>query len=44
MLFYKGTTFGGPWGVPIVEMWKAEVYSWMPKEIPEPPKEEQGDV
>ena len=37
---YKGTTFGGPWGVPIVEMGKAEVYAWKPKEIPEPPKEE----
>lgn len=36
---YKGTTFGGPWGVPIVAMGKAEVYAWKPKEIPEPPKE-----
>lgn len=36
---YKCTSFGGPWGVPLVEMGKAEVYAWMPKKLPEPPKE-----
>lgn len=36
---YKGMTYGGPWGVPMIEMGKAEVYAWMPKELPEPPKE-----
>ncbi len=37
---YKGTTYGGPWGVPMVEWGDAEVYAWMPKDFPEPPKEE----
>lgn len=40
---YKGTIYGGPWGVPMVEMGKAEVYAWMPKEMPEPPKEEKDN-
>ena len=38
---YKCTSFGGPWGVPLVEMGKAEVYAWMPKKLPEPPKEDK---
>ena len=38
---YKGSTFGGPWGVPMVECGKAEVYAWMPKIPPEPPKEDK---
>lgn len=37
---YNGTIYGGPWGVPMVEMGKAEVYAWMPKEMPKPPKDD----
>ena len=30
-----------PWGhIPILKLGKAEVFAWMPKVIPEPPKEE----
>ena len=39
---YEGMTYGVPWGVPMIEMGKAEVYAWMPKELPEPP--ESGEV
>jgi hypothetical protein len=39
---YRMNIIGGPWGVIMVECGKAEVYAWMPKILPEPPKKERS--
>jgi hypothetical protein len=40
---YGLVTHDKPWGMPFIARGKAEVYAWMPKVYPEPPKEVSGD-